>query len=345
MQCVATSMQDLVGAGVTESYLGLAESQQRAVVQIVNDPASKAPLCSGVFVTPEWVATAAHCLAISPTFVLINAGAGGPSSAVPVSDAQMAPSLDLALLRADFGAPNAVFGDGTIPDPPPKDALDLGVRPIPFGATASTNLAIGDAVELAGYGLTEAMSSNELRFLVETLVAMDATSVQVDGFGASGACDGDSGGPLLVRDRNGQATTVAVLSTGSSLCSGKDSYVLLARAADWLESTLGSHAIGADPCGSIDVEGRCLFGSAVRCADGALTAERCSPSEPCGWDAGSASVRCSSRTGCAGVDSVGQCLDHAAVTCQEGATVVVPCAPCGTCRVAGTTGVPYCASF
>ena len=63
-----------------------------------------------------------------------------------------------------------------------------------------TRLVPGVAVELAGYGLDEQGGSGALRYLVEQVVAASHSLVTVAGFGRSGACEGDSGAPLLMRE-------------------------------------------------------------------------------------------------------------------------------------------------
>ena len=208
-----------------------------------------------------------------------------------------------------------------------------------------SGLGVGTAVELAGYGLTETGSSRALRFLVESITQMDASSIVVSGFGASGACDGDSGGPLLVRNPQGSLAVGGVLAMGSSTCNEEDTYLRLDPVLAWIQSTTGAYAAGADACGTIDHVGRCLYGSAVWCDSGGLTAQSCDArGESCGWDAQGGLFRCvdSEADPCRGIDATGACRDNAALRCDHGTLLQTSCAPCGTCRLNSKSGTPAC---
>src|SRR5687767_1468723 len=76
--CVGRAEQALVNATTNETYLGISEAEGRAVVQITNGSEPDDPLCSGVFVTTEWVVTAAHCLVMPEPYVVAVANDGEP---------------------------------------------------------------------------------------------------------------------------------------------------------------------------------------------------------------------------------------------------------------------------
>jgi hypothetical protein len=326
LDCPAVSQQQLTHATARESYLALGQAQIRAIAEIrAHDDAAQS--CSGVFVAPGYALTAKHCLEIAKPDVVTASGASALT--LPVLESTANPTLDLALLRVDAAALNS-------PDEP--------LTPIPTASLDSTQIAAGDAAELAGYGLTETGSSDELRYLVEVVSSVSNGQIVVDGLGRSGACEGDSGGPLLVRSGAGTVSVAGILSAGSSTCLGKDDYVTVAPAASWLASVVGSQPAPSTSCGALTTEGRCFRGTPVWCQAGELNTDACGPGRACGWDEAIGGFRCiePANDSCVGVDSVGSCREGAALRCNQGRLVREACAPCGACQVDAETGEPHC---
>ena len=333
--CPGTTSEALVNGSSAESYLGLSHETTRAIVAVVDrdeGPDAGGPLCSGTFVAPSWVVTAGHCLEIASPAVTIAGDATTPSVTLPVVSSVRNPDVDVALLQVDASAlPDAAASAGT------------GLAPISVGGARAALLARGDAVEMAGYGLTETSILGSLRFLVESITTIDSISITVSGFGASGGCDGDSGGPLLVRAADGSVEIAGVLSTGSASCTEEDIYERLDGIQGWVQSVTGAYTSGDRACGTITTAGRCLNDVAVWCASGQLEALDCSGVDACGWSGPAAGFRCvpSAADPCQGVDSVGACRDDVALQCIHGNLQQRPCG-CSTCRLDGATGAPVC---
>jgi len=325
--CPAAVEQPLFNAAAVESYLGLSPAETRAVVRVTNDTGPNAPVCSGAFVAKDWVVTAAHCLVIEAPEVVVSGDDLEPPAAFQVLEERAHPSVDVALLRVDV--PDTGFGGA------PLGLLAPGKRPI----------AIDDVVEIAGYGLTETNGLGELRFLAESVVAVEDQSVLVNGFGKSGACQGDSGGPLLVRNASGQPVVAGVLTSGDGSCRGRDRYVQLDAVRPWFDRAVPEGGAPQVPCGGISDEGRCLYGSAISCSDGSLVAKACAEGTRCGWDRDADGFRCvvPALDPCAGVDSVGSCQEDLALRCDHGELVRTRCACGKVCRIDGKTGAPHCA--
>jgi hypothetical protein len=313
----------LINASEEERYLGLAPGQLAAIAQVTDGSDPEGALCTGVLVTNEWVVTGAHCFQIdSPVVVAPTSEDPMP---LPVVERVAHPSFDVALFRVSALA-------------------DQQLQPIPVVTANELVLSVGSVVELAGYGLTETGDTRGLRFLAEPIVEIDPDSFVVDGFGANGACLGDSGGPLLVRGRSGAVLVAGVLTAGAASCVGRDRYVRLDGLSEWVSGIVGSPAASDEPCGAITEEGRCLYGSALFCDEAKLVAEACAEAEACGWDREARGFRCIGAQGnpCAGVDSVGACVDGVPRRCHAGMLLGEAC-DCGeVCRVDGKTGEPSC---
>jgi hypothetical protein len=332
--CLGATEQRLIRGASSESYLGLAEPQIRAVVEIVDrtQPTTGA-LCTGAFIAADWVVTAAHCLAIASPEVLVAGSGSAIETSYAVLRSVAHPDRDVALLNVDFSAQDASGGAAG------------GLQPLVASSPGRMALAVGDSAEMAGFGLTEEGDTRTLRFLVETVTAMDDGSITVNGFGLNGACEGDSGGPLLLRDPRGPVMVAGVLSVGSADCVGEDEYIRLDAIADWLSATVGAGAADQAECGSLSAQGRCLYGSAMRCSGTQLLAEPCTGGLRCGWDPASEGFRCvdPSTDPCSGVDSVGACVENAVMTCTNGVLTRADCG-CDACRIDGKTGAPRCGS-
>jgi hypothetical protein len=238
--CDGTSRETIVNGSPSESYFGLTVAQTRAIVELTEPAESGGASCSGTFVRDDWIITAAHCLGIEAGGV-VPSGGQGTSTLVPLLESIASPLEDVALLRVD-------------------PATFAGAAPAPMGVLdpSDPELVAGTLVELAGYGTTETGEAHELRFVVEPIHEVDPSSIIVTGSGASGACDGDSGGPLLARGEDGSVRIAGTLSAGSPYCNDKDRYTRLDTLAGWVRDVAGSEPSGASQASS-------RSGSRIRC--------------------------------------------------------------------------------
>jgi hypothetical protein len=308
----------IVGGSTVPSFLGMTGAQARAVVAVLkgrDTPGDSPAVCSGVLVGPRHVLTAGHCLdsARSPMSVTFGADltcADQPTLAgMPLA---AHPTLDLALLE--------------LAGPP----LPEGAQPLPWNEAPITSAWIDRLVQLAGFGSsgfgeTGWAPPDLRRFAVEPVREVDATRIVVDGQGRSGACDGDSGGPLLARDARGALVVLGVLSGGASSCQQLDSYVRLDVARDWIRSWVGAPPPAAG-CDAIDSVGRCYDGRSVRCEGGALRVEECvAPSRCALAAAGHYGCIAQEESPCGFVDQLGACQEGRALRCDAGHLTAADC--------------------
>jgi hypothetical protein len=322
---VGASAAAIIGGKGTADQLALDAREESAIVQL-GEPGREgdivADLCSGVMISPTFALSAAHCVGVVGSTIAVGAGESAPSVSMATVVA-VHPELDLAL--------------SSLPD-----SSYLGFVPIPL---ASRLPRPRELLQIAGFGLNDSGGWGQRRFAVQEVVEVLDDAIVVDGGGQSGACAGDSGGPLLTRDVDGSVAVAGILTEGSRTCVTTDVYVRVDVARAWI----ASYADLATPtyrCGKLDTAGRCINGLAVWCDDGERRAELCDSPRYCGWDESQLGFRCTitARDPCRGVDNAGECDGDTALRCVGGELESWPCAACGgRCERSPATGQVGCA--
>lgn len=191
------------------------------------------PMCTAVVIAPHWALTARHCRPVFRASAPTLRVSLGPDehTIAPLSLPIEHPSEDLMLLWLDGWQPELPAG------------VALPVVSVPLDSNW-----LGQTATLTAWG-ADAHSERALHLIDEPIVALRHNTIVVDGAGASGACTGDSGGPLLVSE--GQQLVVAgILSGGDATCMGRDIYTRLDAQLDWLQQQLGTPPFCDSPGGA-----------------------------------------------------------------------------------------------
>ena len=197
------------------------------VISKTDTPKPEPMYCSGALLSNELIITAKHCVTCVQCKIEVTfdsnvghwtTGTEGCLSSSPLRQAKVIrvhPSLDLALLGLTDG--------------------HRASRELAFDVAESIPI-VGSEALLGGFGLSE--DGIGLRRYIKTYVsAVTGSTVVVDTDGDEGACEGDSGGPLLISDtETGTWKLVANLSKGSGLCIGPDEYTSVIGLSDWLQT-------------------------------------------------------------------------------------------------------------
>ncbi len=201
--------------------------------------------CTGSLVSPKTVVTASHCLEgydesrLYVSFGTVAQEASFVSSRLRYATRTvMNPNFDTAAMDMDVAtrAPNDIAVIVM------NSAAPSGYTPVKM-LKATDALHVGEALTLAGFGLTNATfgTSGVLR-KVDVKLAKEATTAKEIEYDASNggksACMGDSGGPAFVK-RDGKLVLVGVTSRGSGACNAEGIYTDVRQFRAWISSTAG----------------------------------------------------------------------------------------------------------
>ena len=219
----------IIGGHTTPSSSHIAHS----TVALIAQSSQGQSLCTASVVANDLAVTAAHCVSDGAAR-LQNMTLYFTTRLTQVSEAQTR-EVDHIAVHPSW-SPGRAVNTADVAVLHFNGGLPQGYMPaalLPFDA----ELAAGESVEIAGYGISDAQNdagSGVLR-QIELKIAnprFSETEVELDQSHGGGACHGDSGGPAYVVIA-GQPYLFGITSRGSGDCDVDVIYTRIAAYGDW----------------------------------------------------------------------------------------------------------------
>lgn len=289
---------------------GLGSGHVRAVVSLL-EPLSQRFVCTGILINRDAAVTAAHCNATAGSEVRVSGGRNGTTHVV--NKVERFIGADVSLLHLT----EAVEGD-----------LEF----FSLAGPASGVTLVGRSADVAGRGLNGSTAwTGDLLFIESIIEKVDENAIRVRGaVEGTGACFGDSGGPLLDRDSLGQVRWLGLLSKGSASCVGTDTFVPSWSIVEWLQELNIEIGRPLNSCAGVGDVGFCTNGEVVSCDHGRAVSEHCDEGKVCTWNLAKGSYGCVPRAmdPCAGENELGSCSGSILRRCVKGVRTESNCEAC-----------------
>jgi len=237
--------------------------------------------CTGVMIAPTLVLTAAHCFGENEGEIEVYFGAktGGASTVAKRYGVHPSYCRTCAEEAAEFGyAYDERYDYAYVELREPYIPRDGFLIPLTDQQDWDDTMQIGNAVTLVGFGLTkagESLPSVRSRRLVTTIIDRFSDNGLEFFAGQEGGerntCNGDSGGPIIVMNREGEPRVAGITSRGTKNCSDGAWYGVAAVALQWIDDELDTEFLPADCESRYCLELELPEAPAMRCAAGRPT--------------------------------------------------------------------------
>ncbi|MEM9460658.1 MAG: trypsin-like serine protease [Myxococcota bacterium] len=199
--------------------------------------------CTGTLIDPWLVLTAAHCFDASRDDQSVHVYFGANGTSIAASGYGIHPNYCTSCAEqfgSDYGE-RYDFAYVVLSERyDPADGLLL---PVTSQQEWNDTMQIGSTVRLVGYGQTQPLggssspgrSKHEVTTIIEKLSPYGLEFYAGQDEVTRDTCNGDSGGPVIVRTREGQLRLAGVTSRGSDPCGDGGWYGVAFAALPWID--------------------------------------------------------------------------------------------------------------
>jgi V8-like Glu-specific endopeptidase len=218
---------------------GTPDTGDPAIMELLSNKGNLWARCTATLITPRILLTAAHCFAETPGFTR-GVFPGNvdtnftPKDLLPVEATAYDPA---------YGAPRQGHDFAII-----VLASPLPIRPIPFNR-ASLDKAQGKTIRYVGYGLVTGGNPNAggVKRQATAPIAQISNLLIVVAPNAHGSCEGDSGGPMLLDDGQGESIVGIASFVDNGNCTRNSFYQRVDTQLAWLDGQLAKYGTAGPP--------------------------------------------------------------------------------------------------